>query len=237
MGTTNTILLTAAITPDPRFGSAVSDPSERLGEYRKAVKKWQAQGREAGFDVAVIETTGSDALDADVKVIPFTPSDEHVSRGKGSVEAAALDHALSVLALAREATVVKVTGRLVVENADRLLSPLAPGVIQVRRTLDRSFCNTRLLISTAGFWTDHLSGMDSSIDDNLGRYIEHIVAYRLITAELFAKAKVERFPVRPVFEGRSGTNGTPYGTTRERIVSPILAKLEALLHPFGSKQV
>lgn len=234
----NFILLTAAVTPDPRFGSTVAHPGERLEEYRTAIRHWSSVADGAGFEMAVVETTGSRALANDVKVIDFTPTDAQAARGKGAVEAAALEHALVTLEPARESTVVKVTGRLVVENAERLIAPVAENVARVRRTLDRRYCDSRFFLTTAGFWTDHLTDMGEDVDDSAGRYLEHSLAHRLIRSEFFGHAQVELFPVRPVFSGRSGTNGNRYGTMRDRFSSPLIGAAEHVLaQKLGSKQV
>jgi hypothetical protein len=234
----NFILLTAAVTPDPRFGSTVAHPGERLEEYRTAIRRWSTVADGAGFEMAVVETTGSRALANDVKVIDFTPTDAQAARGKGAVEAAALEHALVALEPRRESTIVKVTGRLVIENAHRLVVPIAENVAVVRRTLDRRYCDSRFFLTTAGFWTDHLADMGRDVDDSAGRYLEHSLAHRLIRSEFLDQTRVEQFPIRPLFSGRSGTNGNRYGTVRDRLSSPLMGAAEhALAHRLGSKQV
>lgn len=233
----NVILLTAAVTPDPRFGSAVSDPAERLMEYRKAVQQWQVDAAKAGLAVAVVETSGSVALADEAELISYTPTEDQVRRGKGAVEGAALEHALTFLSTERDATVVKVTGRLVVENAVRLLEPVAPNSARVRRTLDRKYCDSRFFATTAGFWADHLAGMGGDVDDAVGRYIEHSLAYRLIAAEFFDSSTVEPFPVRPLIVGQSGASGARYGTGVDRLKGPLLQAAEQVMLRLASKQV
>lgn len=229
MENANMILLTAAIDPDPRFGSVVSAPEERLLQYRSAITYWSGVAKDLGYMLAVVETTGSSLLDRKVPVISFAATDTLVAQGKGAVEAAALDYALSVSALDPGATVAKVTGRLIVRNASQLLDPIAENAVRARRTLDRKYCDSRFFVASAGFWKDHLWGMAEEVKDCEGRYLEHALAHRLNNAEYLSGARVEKFPRRPLFIGTSGTNGKRYGSMVDRMMSPPIGAAERIL--------
>ncbi len=235
--TRNYIVMTAAVIADPRIGSAVLDPGRRLEEYRGAVRRWRLAAKQTGFTLVLVETSGSTALEDEVRSISYTPTDEQLTRGKGAAEAAALDHALMSLNLEREATVVKVTGRLFVENAVRLLKPVVPNHASVRRSLDRRYCDSRFFSTTAGFWLDHLAGMGEDVNDAVGRYLEHSLGFRLIGAEFVGGATIDSFPVRPLIVGQSGSAGTRYGTAIDRLRGPLLGPAERLARGFARKQV
>jgi hypothetical protein len=238
MGKANIILLTAAVDPDPRFGSVVSASSERLGQYRRAVHFWSGVAEDSGYELAIVETTGSNLLRDQAPLISFTATDALVTRGKGAVEAAALDYALSVIEPASESAVVKVTGRLIVKNAIRLVRPLPENAIRARRTLDRGYCDSRFFVASAGFWADHLHGMAEEVRDGDGRYLEHVLAHRMSNAEFANGARVERFPERPSFLGTSGTSGTRYGSVLDRVKSPSIGIAERMLfRQLARKQV
>jgi hypothetical protein len=224
----NLILLTAAITPDAAFASSLSDPAERLGQYKSALDVWSRVADEMACDLAVVETTGSgDKLRTSVRVLDFTPADDMRQHGKGAIETAAIDAAILACGLSDLSTVHKVTGRLTVRNASNLLAPLSDGA-RVRRTLDRTYCDTRFFSVNVGFWRRHLSAMANEVDDNGDRYLEHVMAHRLAIAE-YCGSEIARFPERPMILGVSGTTGKPYGTLKQQLVSPILLKAESLL--------
>ena len=233
----NLILLTAAITPDVAFGSLLSDPAERLRQYRSAVGVWLRAAEKSGCDLIVVETTGSgDLLRDDVKVLDCIPSDNARGRGKGAVEADAIDAAVSDCGLSDGSTVHKVTGRLTVLNSTNLIVPVERGA-RLRRTLDRSYCDTRFFSVTAGLWTQYLSGMGQEVNDHQGRYLEHVMAHRVAAAE-YAGETIQRFPERPMVLGASGTTGKSYGTLKQQLLSPILLRAESLIESrLRSKQV
>lgn len=226
---TNLILLTAAVTPEASFASSLADPEERLRQYEAAIVCWTKIAYDTGCSLGVVETTASGHLLGDVaRVLDFTPSEAARERGKGAVEAEALDAALRAFDMDGDSTLHKVTGRLMLRNAAALVRPLPTGVATVRRTLDRSYCDTRFFSASYDVWQKYLTGMAEEVNDSGGRYLEHVMAHRLIEAE-YQGVMVERFAERPLILGASGTTGKAYGTPRQRLVSPIKKKIEDLL--------
>ncbi|MFF1382219.1 hypothetical protein ACFVWT_01500 [Arthrobacter sp. NPDC058288] len=224
----NLILLTAAVTPDVAFGSSLSDPKERLRQYRSAIDEWSRVADASDCDLVTVETTGSgDSLRDQVRVVDFHAPEDTKQHGKGAVESAALDAAILACGLPDSSTVHKVTGRLTLRNAERLVAPLDNGA-RVRRTLDRTYCDTRFFSTNVKFWQTHLSGMANEVADDSGRYLEHVMAHRLMKAE-YGGTAVQRFPERPMLLGVSGTTGKSYGTLWQRALSPVLLRVEGLL--------
>lgn len=244
------VLLTAAVTPAPQFNAALSDPSVRLSQYQEAVASWASRSGQLGWQIVIVETTGCPAplltakVDTSMKdritVIPFLAGDEFISLGKGSVEAAAIDHALNSGAadIAEDSTFFKATGRLVVKNASDLLTRLPNNTAVVRRSLDGKYCDTRFFGTTVKFWNEHLSGMGTDVDDNEGRYIEHVLAHRLRETEYRERSLIQRFATRPDIDGQSGTTGAKYGRLGTLTVGSLLKPIETVLASrFSSKQV
>lgn len=223
---TDLILLTAAIVPDESFRNALSDPEERLSQYRTSIQFWSDVAVALDSRLLVVETSGSAELLADqAETVGFTPSARAKNAGKGAAEAEALEAAIRAAELPEDATLHKVTGRLKLRNWESTVLPLHYGAARVRRSLDRRYCDVRFFSATAGFWIQYLQGMSAEVSDDGGRYLEHVMAQRLILAE-YAGEKLERFAERPIFSGSSGTNGKSYGSLRERMLSPAMLRAE-----------
>lgn len=230
---TDLILLTAAVVPDNAFRVALSDPGVRLGQYRTAIRAWSEVADATKCDLLVVETTGSaDLLREDARVVSFTPSEAARQAGKGAAEAEALEAGVRAAGLSDRSTIHKATGRLMLRNWDTAIRPVASGA-RVRRVVDRSYVDVRFFSVNAEVWSGYLLGMGAEIDDAGGRYLEHVMAQRLIRAE-YEGVPVERFPERPGLAGSSGTHGKPYGSLKERLLAPVLLRAENLLSSVGA---
>lgn len=229
------ILLTAAVTPDPAFLAnnasfrmTLADPQVRAGQYRAAVDHWHRVAQTVGGRVAVVETSGADRDEVtrrtDVGFVSYDAPAGLAAGGKGAIEAAAIDHALASLDAAPDTVLVKVTGRLLVENAARVIGPVDDATVQVRRSVDRAFADTRFVVTTVGTWREHLTGMGEEVDDDHGRWLERVAAQRLILGEYAGSLTVQRFPDPPRFTGASGTTGARYDGWRARVVPPVVQR-------------
>lgn len=235
------IVATAAVRPSPGVRTLLTDPEVRARHYRQAIGHWRHVSARVGASLAVVETTGADPATlvdpGPVTVTSFAPAPELVGRGKGAIEAAAIEHVVSVLGIPEDDTICKITGRLVVENATDLVRPVGENSAIVRRTLDRRYCDTRFFLTSGGLWRGRLSGMGRDVDDHAGRYLEHVVAHRLAVAEYESGTVVGRFAAPPVFRGVSGTSGARYGSPLSRVCSPVRARAESVLAQLAAKQV
>lgn len=242
------VLLTAAVTPDPALSVAVSSASTRLEQYKMAIAKWQKMAEQHSFRVVVVETSGFDPdqlrrsiseLGTESLIVNYRPTEIIRSRGKGAIEAAAMEYALAQTPefAAPSSVVYKSTGRLSVRNFASIVEPIHLDAIRVRRTLDRRYCDTRFFATTLHIWTRALAGMADEIDDSAGRFLENVLAKRLIDIEYAGAGTVERFPVRPAIEGTSGTSGSRYGSLRSRLIRPLIQVVEGRpLQRFANKQ-
>jgi len=240
---TQAVLLTAAVRPDPRFKVALADPDTRLHQYVESIREWLRFGDQTGARVVVVETSRSagllDGVPAlrQLQVIEFESSDLMAERGKGAVEAGAIDHALTDLASKGVRTITKVTGRLGIVDAPRTLPPLAPNSVMVRRTLDRRFVDTRLIHASVDVWTASLHNMAAEVNEPAGTYLEHVVGLRLVRAEFERGTGVLRFPQRPRFRGQSGTMGSRYNRVDSAIRVAVMERAERLIVRMATKQI
>lgn len=234
------ILLTAAVRPRPEFAVAVSDPARRLAQYISAINQWAGVARRMSYSLVVLETSGFDlstALDPSHQalVLNHSPSEHSVRGGKGAIEAEAMESAVGAMAEMHSplCSVFKVTGRLAVAEPEALLVPLTTETFRVRRTLDRSFCDTRMFGFTIGGWKRWLTGMQAEVQDSSQRYLEHVVAQRLVLAE-FKGAIVGRYTHKPRFMGQSGTSGSTYrgnlSGSPARLMAAVEGRLGGLAH-------
>jgi hypothetical protein len=227
------VLLTAAVSPATAIRVAVSDVRERQAQYRLAFSWWSAFCAKNSYRLLVVETSGADAetvlpTNADVSWLSYDAVSGLAERGKGAIESAALDHALAHLATQDQSsrTVHKVTGRLRISNADKVLRSHSVGEISIRRTIDRRYVDTRLLSFTIYDWQNNFREMYSEVEDPKGRYLEHVFARRLAEAEYARRLRVSAFRSRPMVEGVSGSTGARYGKGRN-----LSAALNLLMDP------
>jgi hypothetical protein len=231
------------VRPDPRFKVALADPNARLRQYVESVREWLRFGEQVGARIVVVETSRSAELLNEVpalrqlEVIEFEPTDDMAERGKGAVEAGAIDHAVADLANKGARTITKVTGRIGIADASVTLPPLAPNSVMVRRTLDRRFVDARLIHASVDVWTECLRDMGSTVNEVAGTYIEHVVGLRLVQAEFERGTDVLRFPMRPRFRGQSGTTGSRYNRVGTAVRIAVMERAERLVVRMASKQI
>jgi hypothetical protein len=239
--------LTAAVSPNVSGRVALADPAIRLRQYQIAISEWSRSTLQLGFRLAVVETTGASPKDLlqdvgekrarRISVVSFEPSAVQAERGKGAVELAAIRAAVEDAELvAPNDTLYKCTGRLIVRNAGRILTPLRTGAVKVRMTLDRSWADTRLVGATAQTWSEHIFPDIDLVDDARGRYLERVLAARLASASTLGSVSIEQFSGRPLLSGVSGSTGKSYLARTSWLKDRALRPFETLLSGIASKK-
>lgn len=239
------VVLTVAI--DVQVAAAVLvDPAERAAQYRAALTAWDQVATQTGAGLHLLDCTGasSDRLRAELGpivdrtvVTSFRPTPDLLARGKGAVEAAALDEWMWT-GPAAETTVFKGTGRLVVRNAARLLRAAPVAGVIARRRADFSWVDTRFIGLRPATWRTTFSGMSKEIDDEQGVYLEHVAGYRLLRAVATREASWAPFAERPQFLGRSGTTGQQYRALPTAVLGRVMRPAETTLRVVaGRKQL
>ena len=105
----------------------------------------------------------------------------------------------------------------------------SPATARIRRTLDWTWVDSRLVGASVDLWRGALAGMGAEVDDRAGHYLEHVLADRLRRAWATDGAAVQRLGRRPVYVGRSGSTGIDYRSPRERLKGALLQPLETFL--------
>ena len=134
--------------------------------------------------------------------------------GKGALESACLDFAFQELeeSFGNNTVVHKVSGKLIVRNYEKVLLPQSQNTVAIRRSLDRAVCDSRVFSLRVQTWNQHFTELFKEINDlDNSRYFEHVLAYKIISAEFNQKFVVKQFYELPQLVGYSGTNGMKYG--------------------------
>jgi hypothetical protein len=232
------IILTAAVYPSVQGPVTVRDPQVRLAQYAVALGNWSRAVTARGWQMAVVETTGSAAELRSRGMVARTtwlgqyePDAAALARGKGAVEADAIDWLLDENAdrIHPTTSVFKCTGRLWLKNHDRVLTEVGRNSVRVRSTMDGSWVDSRLLGATAQTWRSHLRQMGAAVDDPAGVYLEQVIGRRLHIMLGLDAGTIERFPRRPQLVGISGTTGKAYRGRGEIIRTAVLDPIEELI--------
>jgi len=226
------VVLTAALEPKQVPFLVRADHALRRRDYTVAMKHYASTLPADTFTLAVVENTGSDVDDLrtiaskfghSLKTLCYTEEAAVQQRGKGNAEAKMFD-AVSSVFLQEDSPydrVIKITGRLVVRNIDRVLRVHHPErFIAARMSFDRRQLDTRLLMTDVQTWKDFFSGQDSQVDEAAGVFLEHVAALRTAEA-IFAGARWCQLRPKPHFAGYSGSTGYKYGSRRDRILDGI----------------
>ncbi|MBA8848145.1 hypothetical protein [Microcella alkalica] len=239
------VLLTAAVRPRAAGPLAVSDPQERLGQYRQSLLRWSSLLEVSAAEIHVVETTGSAGLGllslvpqplrSRIEVISCEVDREAERRGKGAAEFHAIEKYMgSASAPDGDTTLYKVTGRLFVRNAMECITPLAQEEIRIRMTLDRTFADSRFFGASSLLWRTLLADISSKMNDEKSMIAEVVLAAEVAHAAAIGDILISRFPRRPVFEGKSGSTGEIYRQTPVR--DSLLAPLEKVLARLASRK-
>lgn len=244
MTTRHWVLLTMTVDVQTNSHLVIVDREERLTQYRSSLRRWCEVVQSAGAELVILENSQAAIFEEFGEVLASVrqpvhgiqcprPGPKEVSNGKGAMEAAMLDYGISALELPPQDLVTKVTGRLVVPNF-RSIHPRKldlPSAV-IRGTLGGGYVDTRVLSAHGQVWRTTLFGMGNEVDDDHGRYLEHVVSDRLIQGKRVGEVQIRRFRRRPVLVGVSGTSGRSYSNfsarTRRAISRPIEAVLRLL---------
>lgn len=211
------VVLTTAVIPNVHHAD-LRDPRLRRAQYLASTAFWRPVADGTAARLLVLDCTGigiattRDELElpADVLVRSFAPAQDLLDRGKGAIEAAAIDELICADGIRPEDTFYKVTGRLIVRNAADLLRPLADRQVMLRRRVDNSWADTRFFGMRASTWAACYTGMATQLDDFAGVWLEHVMAARTMSAALERRVVETPFAHPPMIVGQSGSHGHRY---------------------------
>jgi hypothetical protein len=216
MVSSNTVVvMTTALQPSDPIAYPAQVVKDRREQYRRAASFWAESCRQAGAKLVILDCTGASATDMQVvfdniarRTVSFYTYAEdptQLARGKGAVEASALDSYIDGSSF-DSGNIFKVTGRLIVKNAVSIILSAPHEGLSCRRRIDNKYIDTRFFGVAKATWLRDFYAMSAEIDDSAGRYLEHVMALRATQNQ----TKLARFAERPQFNGSSGTTGRKY---------------------------
>ncbi|WP_322759315.1 hypothetical protein [Frankia sp. Cr2] len=228
-------MLTATVNPGGTPHVARIDQNVRLADYQCSIARWVTLAAVSGWDILIIENSGhpEDSLLAGVpeemyqqvqpRVLSYVADPQYTKLGKGVGEAHMFDRVVTEYAddFTRYKMIVKVTGRLFVENAQKLLF-ISPdiNVIRCRIRADFTQVDSRFFACNPATWQNFVSNMAAEIREDSGYYLEHAMAFRVAKA-MACGVRREPFPRPPRIVGISGSTNVPYGGFRRLLVDSV----------------
>ena len=208
------LLLTACINPGKMPYTHLIDKSERLRQYKTAIDFYL---RKTEFPIVFAENSNTDiSIDYQneiskgrIELLTFDGNDNK-QRGKGYGEANILEYALNHSQLiSKNSYIVKITGRLIVENINIILRNPFP--FQKSNSIccsfhsDLNFSDSRFFCAPVEFFTFFIMHKEQ-INDNQDIFFEHILANCVIKSEI----PCYPFWKEPSIIGTSGSTGEKY---------------------------
>ncbi|SDS46302.1 hypothetical protein [Opitutus sp. GAS368] len=216
------VVFTASVNPHAQASITAGNLS-REDEYIEAISANVRLGRLSGVNATYILAENSEAAamrlrsacgQLGVRFMQCAVTPEGFFKGKGHSEALMLNEVIERLPDEPSSMVLlKVTGRLQVQNMDRL-------ICAARNTSSDSLVNlysrakyadTRVMVISGSFWK-LVMPLVETIDDSKHRYLEHIVPLAISTATK-AGLKCDYLLPPPQIRGRSASTGQIYETS------------------------
>ncbi len=218
------IIITGTISPDTNVGQlTIRDSSERLRQYVASLKTLIEQRPEAkiifcdnsGYDVQKLNELKKMAEFNNVllELLSFTADGQNVAKyGKGYGEGEIMKYVIdNSRYITDDEYIVKITGRLVVDNISDILRKLKRDRIyfNIPNIHQRDIFDTRLYAMPLRTYKKFFLDEYKKVDDNGGYYLEHVFR----DAVLNNKLESNNFPCYPRIVGKSGTGGISYEYT------------------------
>ncbi len=209
-----TILLTACINPDGMSFTKISNETTRMEQYRKALDFYLEN---TPYPIIFTENSNVDISqhytkyinNGRLEILTFS-GNENKERGKGYGEANIIEYAINHSTKLEEGTIiVKITGRLIVENINEVINKRFPlqdkDGVTCSFNSDFSFPDSRMIISPVSFLKRLLADKEE-INDSNHVFFEHILARHIFNDNI----PYSPFWMEPDFKGVSGTTGQTY---------------------------
>lgn len=212
------ILLTACINPGGMSHTVLQAPEIRKQQYISAIRYYLENTQ---IPIVFVENTNTDIsgefskadISKRIEFITFNGNDFDKSKGKGYGEALMIEYALKHSAfLNKSSFVIKVTGRLYVDNIDELVCEMqSPDCIYAN--LVRGNCGLErksyFLGAPISFLTNYFLSRKQEIDESKKVYFErHLYNECIKWIEDGGKVKEFRHPI--LVSGVSGSTGKAY---------------------------
>lgn len=240
-----TVLLTATIDPKLIRFTERRDPAVRLTDYQDAFNRWYTNKsvkrivfcENSGFDLSSIqELCQPNESRKEVEFLSFEGQNFPPGLGKGFGELANLAYVAAHSKLLQSSRYVfKVTGRLYVSNAEKMIQ-----CIERQRTVDvfcslvdnLTYSDSRVFCCTKRFLKECLLPMQTVVNDSLGMNFERILA-RAVHQGLSSGMTWSLLPAAPRIHGVGASfnqkynHSFPYWLSREcfrKLKAAVLAR-------------
>lgn len=213
------ILLTACINPNGMSFTKLQDKEERKKQYLEALDFYLSSTK---LRIVFCDNSGEDLSGLRCQVnnpraemLSFQGNDYDKNLGKGYGEFGILQYAFQHSAFIKEATtVIKITGRLVVNNIvetiklHEKLFGHPKRFVYVGELDGVSTFDSRCIVADKDFYLSHFLTMNNTVNDSAGYYFEHLL-YDAISS-LPENYIVSNFALPLRFSGISGSTGNLY---------------------------
>ncbi len=212
------ILLTGCINPDGMPFTTVTDISVREKQYIEAINFYL---HKTDFPIVFAENSGTDIsnsrnLFSDKKRLEFIcyKGNFHKNRGKGYGEAEIINYALIhshiITSKSNDCPIIKITGRLIVENItdivnNRFILQNSKSIL-VSYNSDFSFADSRIVIAPKYFYHLFIKHKEE-INDFNHQYFENVLSSCIMQSSIY---HYYPFYYEPQITGQSGTTGEKY---------------------------
>lgn len=212
------LLLTGCINPNGMPFTSLTDNSVRKEQYIKAINYYI---QHTDFPIVFVENSNTDISDCfastissnRIEVLTFY-GNNYKNRGKGYGEAEIIEYALKnsqfITSSNRQCTIIKITGRLIVENIKKIINKRfffqGNNSIAVSYNTAFTFADSRVIIAPINFYISFLKNKEQ-INDLNKKYFEFVLSDSIKQSKNF-----HYFPfyVEPQITGLSGSTGKAY---------------------------
>ena len=201
------ILLTGTIIPNSVYTNYL-DAESRLKDYIKAIdfycKVFNNDDvfflENSDFDLNLNEEYNKLKLKYSFSLIKF-PRSERFYEGKGYQEFQMVDAAVEELKN-KYCSFVKITGRYIIKNANKICDQESEGMIVDLHRKNR-MAQSYLMCFSEKFYSANLKNEFKKVNDNEGKFIERVIYEKIVANNLFGQCRL--FEKTPIMEGISGS--------------------------------
>lgn len=225
-----TILLTGCINPDGMSFTRLTDTNERMKQYVDAIHYYlEATNNKIVFcensNTNISSLFENNKNSNRLKILTFSGNKEK-QKGKGYGEAEIIEYAFQHSSWLKENNIViKITGRLIVNNICQIIKSLQynDDFVTCLFHSDLSFADSRIFCATPAFYKEFLRNKNR-INDSEGRYFEHLLSYIVIESSI----QFIPFTEEPQITGMSGSSGNCYQAKKSTKKQQLLFKRYSL---------
>lgn len=218
------ILLTGCINPNGMPFTRLTNADERKQQYVDAIHYYL---NNTTYKIVFCENSDTDIkplFDKEFDQLEFLhfAGNKIKNKGKGYGEAEIIEYALlHSKFIQNDSIIVKITGRLIVKNIQRLLSTVnnKNDFVTCIFHSNLTFADSRIFCGTFQFYKEFIKNK-SQINDSYGLFFEHVLATTII------KSSTEYIPFyeEPIILGISGSTGVLYTTPQKDKKNKLLFK-------------